>query len=68
VVTIKENERFLAYQDRIAECDNLICKLEIKNLFAVNMFTTKKKAEERARFWNQCYRENGIYLFGDWQG
>lgn len=62
-VQIKENERFYAYMLPVTECDNVLSKLEIKNIITANIYPTKKRAAEIVTAWNNAYKENGTYLF-----
>lgn len=50
---------------RVSSADNLISELkEIRGLMHANIQPTKKVAEEIAKYWNDCYKRNGTYLFG----
>ena len=63
IVTIKEEGKNWAYVVKNDQSYNLLCDLEIKNIVAANIMPSKKKAEELARYWNKCYRENGTNLY-----
>ena len=54
----------LSYVIKTNENQNLLGELCIRGLKTVNLFETKKRAEEHARFWNECYKKNGTYLYG----
>lgn len=53
----------LSYVIKTNENQNLLGELCIRGLKTVNLFETKKRAEENARFWNECYKQNGTYFF-----
>ena len=62
--TIEENGKFYAYAVKAPQNSNLVSVLAgIANLKAANIYSTKKKAGEIVTFWNDCYRQNGTYLF-----
>lgn len=63
VVNVKENDKLYAYVAKATEKDELLSKFKIKNVISVNIFPTKKRADEIAKFWNECYKKNGTYLF-----
>ena len=48
---------------RTAEYRNLLVDIDVKNIVSADICPSKKKAEELAEFWNECYRKNGTYLF-----
>lgn len=49
---------------KVSESDNVASKLEcISNLMHANIMPTKRKAEEVARYWNECYKKNGTYAY-----
>ena len=64
-VTIEENKKFYSYVLSVTDADNLICKLEIKNIVAANICKTKKYAKELVNYWNACYKANKTFLFND---
>ena len=54
-----------SYVVRISESDNIQSVLDgIGGLKHANLFPTKKRAWQVAQFWNECYKNNGTYLFG----
>lgn len=63
VVIIKENGKYLNYVEKATDSDNLLSKFKIKNCVGVNIFPTKKKAEEIADFWNDCAKKNGNFMY-----
>lgn len=63
VVNVKENNKLYACVIKATESDNLLSKFEIKNISSVNIFPTKKRADEIAKFWNECYKKNGTHMF-----
>lgn len=63
VVNIQENGKNYAYMIRCNSSDNLLSKLAIKNILTANICDTKKAARALTTFWNDCYKNNGTYLF-----
>jgi len=64
-VQIKENEKFYAYAIKVSESDNLLSKLEIKNIITANICDTKKRARLIVGDWNTRFKANGRYLFDE---
>jgi len=64
-VQIKENEKFYAYVIKVSESDNLLSKLEIKNIITANICDTKKRARLIVEDWNARFKANGRYLFDE---
>ena len=62
-VSICEDGKNYAHAVKINESDNLLSKLAIKNIKVASFCGTMKKAAETVTFWNQCYKNNGTYLF-----
>ncbi len=62
-VIIRENEKLYSYVVKATEGDNLLSVFRIPGIVSANIFSTKKEAEETARFWNECYKKNGTFLF-----
>lgn len=62
-VVIKEDGKHYSYVVKATSNDNLLSKLKIKNVVAINIFETKKRAEEVVTMWNNSYRANGTYMF-----
>lgn len=53
-----------SYPITVNDSENLVSVLDgIKGLKTANLFATKKKAQETADFWNDCYKKNGTYYF-----
>lgn len=49
-----------------SENDNLLHSLDcIGGIIHVNILPTKKRAEEVAQYWNDCYKANGTYFFAE---
>lgn len=55
-------EKYCAFTISADESDNL---LHVFNTYGrlshINAFPTKKRAEEVAAYWNDCYKKNGTY-------
>lgn len=64
-VQIEENEKLYAYVIKVSESDNLLSKLNIKNIITANIYNTRKEAESVANHRNACYKANGKYLFNE---
>lgn len=62
-IQIRENGKYYAYAIKVSESDNLLSKLDIKDIISANICDTKKRAEELVTFWNDCYKRNGTWLF-----
>lgn len=65
VVTETIDNKHYAFVDTINDHENLK-KNDTINKSETSSFTlcpTKKKALELAKFWNECYKNNGSYLF-----
>lgn len=62
-VTIKEDEKLYSYCIKVAESDNLLSKLKIKNIIWANIYHTKKRAEEVVNMWNDGFIKNGTSLY-----
>lgn len=61
---VQENGRHYAFAFRVSENDNLKCRLDgVQNLSSANIMPTKKAARDIVTFWNDCFKENGTYLF-----
>lgn len=57
-------EGYFACVIKVSESDNLKNHLEaIRGLVHANIRPTKKDAQELADFWNECYKQNGTYLY-----
>lgn len=66
VLVQQTNGKFSAFVIQVSHSENLISALSrYKNISTATICGTKKEAEETADFWNECYRENGTYL---WDG
>lgn len=62
-IQIEENGKYYAYAIKATESDNLLSKLAVTNIISANICDTKKRAEELVTFWNDCYKQNGTYIF-----
>jgi hypothetical protein len=65
VVQVTENEKKYAYAVKVSESDNLLSKLAIKGITAANLCGSRKEAEEVVTIWNESYKLNGSYMFGE---
>lgn len=62
-VTEEENGRYCSYVMPFTEYDNVLFVLRGDKLKHANVFSTKKRACEVANYWNECYKQNGTYMF-----
>ena len=63
VIIVKENKKYYSYILKATNMDNLTHKLNIKNVYAVNICATKKEAALRASHNNACFLANNTYLY-----
>ena len=64
-VQVTENGKNYAYAVKVSESDNLLSKFKIKGITAANLCGSRKEAEEVVATWNECFKENGSYMFGE---
>lgn len=65
-VTKTIQDKNYAYALTVNRCYNLVHVLARENnLMCANVCATKKEAERIADFWNECYKNNGTYLYSD---
>lgn len=64
-VTIAENEKYYSYVIKVNTQENLLSKLEIKNIVTATIAPTKPQAENLVNCWNTIAKSNNIYLFND---
>ena len=62
-VQIKENDKLYAYVIKVSKSDNLLSKLDIKDILTANICQSKKEAELIVNSWNTIHKDNGRYLF-----
>ena len=62
-VTAEVNEKYYSFVIQASTNDNLLSKFSDKRLLHVNICETRKAAVELVRFWDECHRKNGTYLF-----
>lgn len=58
--------RYIAHAKKIHNSSNLLYAFHTASnmeLISVNACDTWKEAQEIARYWNECYENNGTYLF-----
>ena len=61
--TVEGVKKYYAYATKITECDNAIYKLQIKNIIAATLCTTKKRAFELVNAWRDSFKANNEYMF-----
>lgn len=64
-VQVTENGKNYAYAVKVSESDNLLSKLAIKGIAAANLCSTKKEAGELVACWNESFKNNNSYMFGE---
>lgn len=62
-VQIKEDDKYYAYIVKASNNDNILSKLEIKNIITANICQSKKEAESWVKCWNDSYKANNRYMF-----
>lgn len=63
-VSATENGKNYAYVLKVDSNSNLLNVFaHDKRMTVANYFPTKKKAEEIADFWNECFKKNGTSFF-----
>ena len=62
-VQIKEDDKFYAYIVKVSNNDNILSKLNIKNIITANICQTKKEAESLVKYWNDTHKANNRYMF-----
>lgn len=62
-VSVSENGKNYAYIIKATENDNILSKLNVKNIVVANICETKKRAAEVVSFWNISYKINGTHMF-----
>ena len=62
-VTIQENGKYYSYAIPFTSSDNVLCKFKIPNLINACICKSKKEAAETVTVWNDCFKNNGTYLF-----
>jgi hypothetical protein len=63
-VNTEDNGKIYAFVIKASINENLKTLFSgYKNLISINACETKKRAEELANFWNECYKANGTYMF-----
>ena len=64
-VQIEENDKFYAYVVKVSKNDNLLSKLEIKNIITANICQSKKEAESWVQCWNDIHKAEKRYMFDE---
>lgn len=64
-VTIEENNKFYSYVLKINDNDNLVSKLNIKNINYATLCKTKKQAYNLVENWNNNFKVNQTYMFDE---
>lgn len=64
-IQIGENGKYYAYAEKLNDNDNLLSKLNIKNIATANICETRKKAAEIVNMWNEAHKANGRYMFSE---
>lgn len=64
-VQVTENGKNYAYAVKVSESDNLLSKLAIKGITAANLCGSRNEAKEVVTSWNEAFKNNGSYMFGE---
>jgi hypothetical protein len=64
-ITIQENEKYYSYVIKVNSQENILPKLEIKNIVTATITATKKEAENLVNLWNIIAKGNNQYLFNE---
>lgn len=64
-VQVTENGKNYAYAVKVSESDNLLSKFEIKGITVANLCGSRKEAEKVVATWNESFKVNGSYMFGE---
>lgn len=63
VVVTAENGKRAAYVQKWNHANNLASLLKDKRIETANICDSKKEAEKISKFWNECYINNGSYMY-----
>lgn len=64
--TIEKDGKRYSYIVSVNNRDNLLSVLgRIKGIEHANIYLTKKEAVKTVQFWNECYKNNGTYMFSE---
>ena len=58
-----ENNKNYAYMVRVPVGVNILSRLEQHKIDVAHTCETKKDCIQLVNFWNNCYKDNGSYLF-----
>lgn len=64
-VQIKEDDKFYAYAIKVLNNDNLLSKLNVKNIITANICQSRKGAELIINSWNAIHKANNRYMFDE---
>ena len=62
-IQVCENGKYYAYVLKVRQSDNLKQILNKRTLYSANICATKIEAETITRYWNECFKSNGTYMF-----
>lgn len=63
VITNTENGKHYSHAWRFGNGSTLSSQMEAFKGASIHLCKTKKEAYELAGFWNNCYKDNGTYMF-----
>ena len=63
VNTVTEAGKHYSHAWRLSNGSELISQMKSAGIQHAHLCGTKKEACELAAFWNDCYKENGTYMF-----
>jgi hypothetical protein len=64
-ITIQENKKYYSYVIKVNSQENILPKLEIKNIVTATITATKKEAENLVNLWNIIAKKDNQYLFNE---
>lgn len=63
VITNTKNGKNYSHAWRFGNGSTLSSQMEAFKGASIHLCKTKKEARELAEFWNNCYKDNGTYMF-----
>lgn len=63
VISIQESSKNYAFADTVKDTENLVPFIERYRAKSITPCKSRTEAEKLALFWNECYKNNGTYLY-----
>ena len=64
-ITIQENEKYYSYVIKVNSRENILPKLEIKNIVTATVTATKKRGRKPCKLMEYNRKKNNQYLFNE---